>query len=42
MKIKPIRNETDYNEALYTRPPQEQRLPHDEVMALPNCVRGER
>ena len=28
--------------ALYTRPPRDQRLPHDEVMALLDAVRGER
>ena len=29
-------------EAVYTRPPREERWPHDEVMALLDAVRGER
>ncbi len=30
------------SEAVYTRPPKEEQLPHDEVMALLDAVRGDR
>ena len=30
------------SEAVYTRPPKDQQLPHEEVMALLDWVRGDR